>query len=324
MEGTKDDICSELIAKKKGRCLHGRHSTPSLIFKSDTSFEAVQAVKTTNERAFSSKDAAAALRPANDAALEDALKSEEDFIEYVMNLQTESNKSRRESRESMDSKLNNNAGFEQLDNLCKLMQQLTDLKRANSKLQRKVQCLEDSSHRNVNGNTFRGNTAETRNNVSTETRKACSETVVKERRFAIHKSKSHTAVSRDMNSLRERSKSVGHEEIARRSISEKCIGNRTSKKFAKWSKVKEALGFEKASSHESDSAVCKQNRYSPFSKDIKMNNSSKFYVKDYSNDSDNESVPYNENDSSFAYCKSKVDEKRIIFYSLVSSAKTLI
>lgn len=112
----------------------------------------------------------------SDKRLKDALKNEKDFMEYVLSLPVDndnhdncwhknlpsnrvdksnanndlhlSHDSMASSSNQFDEQLPDDAnsvgGFEHLDNLCKLMTQLGELRESNSKLQRKVQYLEET------------------------------------------------------------------------------------------------------------------------------------------------------------------------------------
>lgn len=93
--------------------------------------------------------------------ISDALQQEDEFLEYLMSLPAastgakEKQKSQQKSVQpqlmrSMSSYTGNvssgggaKVGLDHLDNLCKLMEQLGDLREQNSKLQRRVQYLED-------------------------------------------------------------------------------------------------------------------------------------------------------------------------------------
>lgn len=117
-------------------------------------------------------------------SLGDALKSEKDFMEYVLSLPVENDlpegknlPANREERGNQNNgnllkdstasssnkfneepdALNSTGGFEHLDNLCKLMTQLGELREANSKLQRKVQYLEEVKRNQTTDNLLYGN-----------------------------------------------------------------------------------------------------------------------------------------------------------------------
>lgn len=176
----------------------------------------------------------------------------------------------------------NKVGLEHLNNLCKLMEQFCELKEANSFLQRKVQYLEDmrsihdeelnnnnnmkvqklNIHSSASPNPSINQTEDKSENLflhSTEysnPRKYVSNNKniirgsAKERRFAVHKSKSQVIVPGVSTLNRERSKSVGNEEVLSTKgkgleSDSKTSSTKGSKRFPKWSKVKEALGFEK-------------------------------------------------------------------------------
>lgn len=84
--------------------------------------------------------------------MDEALKSEKAFIEFVMSLPPKDNSEQHHrSTDSVIPKSKSPAasgnatkvGLDHLDNLCKLMEQLSDLRETNNKLQRRVQYLED-------------------------------------------------------------------------------------------------------------------------------------------------------------------------------------
>lgn len=96
--------------------------------------------------------------------MDEALKSEKAFIEFVMSLPPkESLEHHHRSTDSVMSKTkvasstssSTKVGLDHLDNLCKLMEQLSELRETNNKLQKRVQYLEDlktlhDMHKEVN------------------------------------------------------------------------------------------------------------------------------------------------------------------------------
>ncbi|XP_023241761.1 uncharacterized protein LOC111640000 [Centruroides sculpturatus] len=195
------------------------------------------------------------------SSLDDVLHSEKEFIEYVLSLPTEyenvaASRSKKIKKSPLKASGNGTkVGLDHLDNLCKLMEQLSELREANSKLHRRIQYLEDlkslhEMHKEVNTAQYGSE------NILSERLDAPEKKTVqldyicmesqevlerpssrsKERRYVVHKSKTQVNISRQAGRTRERSKSVGHEDI----------GDSKSKRILpKWSKVKEALKFEK-------------------------------------------------------------------------------
>ncbi|XP_059472303.1 uncharacterized protein LOC132194809 isoform X3 [Neocloeon triangulifer] len=81
-------------------------------------------------------------------ASDEMFRQDDEFLEYLMSLPKPQEEQRPLSQAApADSKTSLEApskvGFDHLDNLCKLMEQLGDLKEQNNKLQRRVQYLED-------------------------------------------------------------------------------------------------------------------------------------------------------------------------------------
>lgn len=83
--------------------------------------------------------------------MDEALKSEAAFIQYLTSIPPkESSSEHHRSSDSMPTRNRSPAagpvskvGLDHLDNLCKLMEQLGELRDNNSKLQKRVQYLED-------------------------------------------------------------------------------------------------------------------------------------------------------------------------------------
>lgn len=195
------------------------------------------------------------------SSLDDALHSEKKFIEYVLSLPTGcENATRTTSKKIGKAPIKTSGGgtkvgLDHLDNLCKLMEQLSELREANSKLHKRVQYLEDlksihEMHKEVNNQYGSENILsekfDTPDKKMVHLDYICMESqeVVerpssrsKERRYVVHKSKTQVNISRTHGGCtRERSKSVGHEEIC---------DSKSKRILPKWSKVKEALKFEK-------------------------------------------------------------------------------
>lgn len=215
------------------------------------------------------------------SSISDVLQVEKDFMEYVMSFPlsvsnvppqllpaapaTSAKKSQGES--------NPKVGLDHLDNLCKLMEQLSDLKEANIKLKRRVQYLEDIKtlheiHKEMVGERklYSSGLSEdevqqlkqkldesTAREPSEESQADSShlETPPPERMLGLYRSKTanqigpssdykcergHKSRSTIVNKeRRERSKSVGHPGHAKA----------PKKRPSRWSKVKEVLGIEK-------------------------------------------------------------------------------
>lgn len=259
--------------------------------------------------------------------ISDALQQEDEFLEYLMSLpaacsgakekqkpqqkqQTPSQPQLMRSMSSYSGQVSSGGGakigLDHLDNLCKLMEQLGDLREQNSKLQRRVQYLEDLK-----------NLQEMHKQLQEETKRrefqevAFLHTLQQHRQFAARRhqhrriveeifpnpkregsedslTNGQLAVSADKRNSkcksmtngkfrqsllryqqRERSRSVGVEEIKRDKIvddrnghetcdetkqkTKRCggplvgIAGGTKAKVSKWTKVKEAFRWEKAS-----------------------------------------------------------------------------
>ncbi|XP_015925412.1 early endosome antigen 1 [Parasteatoda tepidariorum] len=209
---------------------------------------------------------------ADRASMDEALKSEKAFIEYVMSFPTKESWEHHRSIDSMSTKSKSptacgtttKVGLDHLDNLCKLMEQLSELRDTNYKLHRRVQYLEDlkSLHDMHKEITESGQTCSDFVKPSKsgpyELQKSATETHVgkKEETAFSHRSPSKylSRRSRHQNPVvgvrRERSKSVGHEDLGEDTKSKRI--------FPKWSKVKEAFGWE---SERKDSGKTKEDRH---------------------------------------------------------------
>lgn len=176
------------------------------------------------------------------------LDCEKDFMEFLLTLPAEppttSKSLERTRRHSKGTKTKPKVGLDHLDNLCKLMEQLGDLKEQNHKLQRRVQYLEDMKdlhdmHKLLDPE------------YGLEERKASNRTpspgggsatqalgVLED---GVHRSSTQVVLrSRGRCRSRERSKSVGTQDDYADSRSMK------GKRFPNWSRVKEALGLERS------------------------------------------------------------------------------
>lgn len=195
------------------------------------------------------------------APMDEALKSEKAFIEFVMSLppKESSEQQHRVSTDSVMSKVKSptpgstttKVGLDHLDNLCKLMEQLSELRETNNKLQRRVQYLEDlktlhDMHKEISEEAqYSSEDALTSKPRPYELKKSATETCCpkKEDTHIVRSARTHSkypsrrgrAQSAD-GQRRERSKSVGHEDTGEDTKSKRI--------FPKWSKVKEAFGWE--------------------------------------------------------------------------------
>lgn len=211
------------------------------------------------------------------SSISDVLQVEKDFMEYVMSFPLNvsnvppqllpASPVANTKKPSADS--NPKVGLDHLDNLCKLMEQLSDLKEANIKLKRRVQYLEDIKtlheiHKEMVGErklyssglsedevqqlklkidevSAREPSEESQDNIDLETAST-------ERMHTLYRSKTANQIpSNDYKSghksrstvinkeRRERSKSVGHPGHSKA----------PKKRPSRWSKVKEVLGIEK-------------------------------------------------------------------------------
>lgn len=173
-----------------------------------------------------------------DAIPSEVLESERDFMKYVMSLPPEPSEKPPEMQLMKSS--SNKVGLDHLDNLCKLLEQLGDLKERNQKLERRVEYLEGLR---MLHDMYKDTTAAKESPVEKE---------VVEPEVAAHQHsgssyrKNKSSAGRlkykmragQSRSARNRSKSVGTEEIK---------ASRSSKsKASKWTKMKEVLGIEKS------------------------------------------------------------------------------
>ncbi|CAL1296833.1 unnamed protein product [Larinioides sclopetarius] len=182
--------------------------------------------------------------------MDEALKSEAAFIQYLSSIPPSEH---HRSADSMTTRTRSPAaqpavskvGLDHLDNLCKLMEQLSELRDTNSKLQKRVQYLEDlktlhDMHKEI---------CEAGEYASEETdkpgpyplTKSATESSCprKEGGYSRSPSKYLSRRSRQQqpeSQRRGRSKSVGHENLNEDSKSRRLFPN--------WSRVKEAFGWE--------------------------------------------------------------------------------
>ncbi|XP_035208606.1 myosin-2 heavy chain-like isoform X2 [Stegodyphus dumicola] len=202
------------------------------------------------------------------ASMDEALKSEKAFIEFVMSLPAKEPSEHHRSADSVSIKSKtqvpgpSKVGLDHLDNLCKLMEQLSELRDTNNKLQKRVQYLEDlktlhDMHKEINEDAqYSSEDALSNKRRPYELTKSATET------FCPKKEESHVTITSRSSSKylsrrsrhqstggqrRERSKSVGHEDA--------CEDTKSKRIFPKWSKVKEAFGWERRCSDETRGSI---------------------------------------------------------------------
>ncbi|XP_022239651.1 uncharacterized protein LOC106457881 isoform X2 [Limulus polyphemus] len=207
------------------------------------------------------------LKPDNKFHLQttDPLNPEKDFLEYMLSLSGSLGEGEEITRTGgkgksvsgvsvSNAKPNTKIGLDHLDNLCKLMEQLSDLREANTKLQKRVQYLEDiKSLHDMHREVVKVLSIDVQHEPTYRQgryTKGCNQSVTytenprrvrykaKGRQFSVQKSKTQFNIPESPSTVRERSKSVGHEEMCEPKGSNK-------KKFPKWFKFKEALGWER-------------------------------------------------------------------------------
>ncbi|KAH6948499.1 hypothetical protein HPB50_024936 [Hyalomma asiaticum] len=176
------------------------------------------------------------------------LDCEKDFMEFLLSLPAEppttSKSLERTRRHSKGTRTKPKVGLDHLDNLCKLMEQLGDLKEQNHKLQRRVQYLEDMKdlhdmHKLLDPDYGLEERRSSHRTPSPSGGSATQALGVLE--DGVHRSRTQVVLrSRDHCRSRERSKSVGTQDDYADSRSMK------SKRFPNWSRVKEALGLERS------------------------------------------------------------------------------
>lgn len=212
-------------------------------------------------------------------SMDEALKSEKAFIEYVMSLPsslsllpkeasgTDGTTKTKQKQVAPVLTSTTKVGLDHLDNLCKLMEQLSELKETNSKLQKRVQYLEDlktlhDMHKEIRQDSQYGSEnvlmrkkhmglkksitggdyvkhsprcSEDFTQLTGEAETNTTSTTSKEQKQSIHRGRTQNSTAFD-GARRERSKSVGHED---------AFDGKSRRIFPKWSKVKEALGWER-------------------------------------------------------------------------------
>lgn len=176
------------------------------------------------------------------------LDCEKDFMEFLLTLPAElpgtstSRSLERTRRHSRVPKAKPKVGLDHLDNLCKLMEQLGDLKEQNHKLQRRVQYLEDMKDLHDMARLLEpdGALEGSRASPRTPSPGAYGGTLSAEE-SSLHKSRTQVTLrSRNCRRRsRERSKSVGTQDDY---ADNKSVKN---SRFPSWSRVKEALGLER-------------------------------------------------------------------------------
>ncbi|XP_015919958.2 uro-adherence factor A [Parasteatoda tepidariorum] len=208
------------------------------------------------------------------SSMSDVLQVEKDFMEYVMSFPLNVSNVPAQllpEQQPTNSKKHQNdpnpkVGLDHLDNLCKLMEQLSDLKEANIKLKRRVQYLEDIKtlheiHKEMVGErkVYSSGLSEDdvqqlqesgERTISDESPEDSNHlaAISQEELYKLYRSKTDNHLTADYKGerghksrsatankeRRERSKSVGH-----------AGHSKNKKRPSRWSKVKEVLGIEK-------------------------------------------------------------------------------
>lgn len=184
-------------------------------------------------------------RDDHEVIMTEALRQEDEFLEYLMSFP------RTEPRPSVPSEPSDSqpkVGLDHLDNLCKLMEQLGELREQNCKLHKRVQYLEDlralqDMHRQLKARVQRqssedclrdGVTSGVSSGVGVNDNKL---NKLDSEECLLDDSKQKSSLHNTQSfHLRERSRSVGPEELP---IPPKA-------KVSKWTRVKEAFRWEKA------------------------------------------------------------------------------
>ncbi|XP_055951798.1 uncharacterized protein LOC129987861 isoform X2 [Argiope bruennichi] len=184
------------------------------------------------------------------ASMDEALKSEAAFIQYLSSIPPSEH---HRSADSMTTRTRSPAapptvskvGLDHLDNLCKLMEQLSELRDTNSKLQKRVQYLEDlktlhDMHKEIcEAGAYASEDVPKPGLYPLKKSATESNCPRKESGYSRSPSKYLSRRSRQQqpeSQRRGRSKSVGHEDLNEDSKSRRL--------FPKWSRVKEAFGWE--------------------------------------------------------------------------------
>ncbi|GIY26676.1 uncharacterized protein CDAR_29361 [Caerostris darwini] len=193
------------------------------------------------------------------ASMDEALKSEAAFIQYLSSIPPKETSEHHQSTDVMSTRNRSPAagpavskvGLDHLDNLCKLMEQLGELRDTNSKLQKRVQYLEDlktlhDMHKEIcEGGEYSSEDALTSKPGPYPLKKSATESHCPQKeevpsmgysrspsKYLSRKSRLH----QPQGQRRGRSKSVGHEDLNEDPKSRRL--------FPKWSRVKEAFGWE--------------------------------------------------------------------------------
>ncbi|GIY92911.1 uncharacterized protein CEXT_427841 [Caerostris extrusa] len=193
------------------------------------------------------------------ASMDEALKSEAAFIQYLSSIPPKETSEHHQSTDVMSTRNRSPAagpavskvGLDHLDNLCKLMEQLGELRDTNSKLQKRVQYLEDlktlhDMHKEIcEGGEYSSEDALTSKPGPYPLKKSATESHCPQKdevpsmgysrspsKYLSRKSRLH----QPQVQRRGRSKSVGHEDLNEDPKSRRL--------FPKWSRVKEAFGWE--------------------------------------------------------------------------------
>lgn len=194
------------------------------------------------------------------------LECERDFMDFLLSLPPdrgpELRSLERTRRHSRGDKAKPKVGLDHLDNLCKLMEQLGDLKEQNNKLQRRVQYLEDMKdlhevHKRIS--CAESPPEEPRVPPRTPSPAVVIAPTADNTDNTLRKSRTHGHLHATIRRSRERSKSVGNHDDYDDPKSFK------SKRFPNWSKVKEALGWERSPA-DYDATVRKDPRTIPGSR----------------------------------------------------------
>lgn len=302
-----------------------QHRSRSSSIPADQTKESVQETQLKSSRLLEDSFECPESESARKKLISDALQQEDEFLEYLMSLPAASSGAKEKQHKSQQKNVQPHlvrsissysgnvssgggakVGLDHLDNLCKLMEQLGDLREQNSKLQRRVQYLEDlknlqQMHKQLQVETQRREYQEAAFLHNLQQHRQLSARRHQHRRIVeeifpspkregsedslanVHvpvsankrnsKCKSMTN-SKFRQSLlryqqRERSRSVGTEEIKREKMMDERCGNElrvenkqqtkqqgipvvgiaggTKAKVSKWTKVKEAFKWEKAS-----------------------------------------------------------------------------
>ncbi|KAG8187583.1 hypothetical protein JTE90_025917 [Oedothorax gibbosus] len=209
----------------------------------------------------------------NLSTINDVFEVEKDFMDFVRsfphNVPTETQHQQQVPAKKSQCDSNAKVGLDHLDNLCKLMEQLGDLKETNVRLRRRIQYLEDIKtlqeiHKEMVGERklyssglsedevqqLKNQLQDSQESEASEDspiRSTLADSLPEEQLLGLYRSKTtnqvneykcergHKSRSSAINKeRRERSKSVGH-----------ASHLKNKKRPSRWSKVKEVLGIEK-------------------------------------------------------------------------------